>query len=130
MLDSVVVTTRITSTSLDPVVAREGEALDELFAIVGRTGRSLALLSAHAEEQEVVFLPGTALRPVGQVSVDGTGLTVHLIEELVLDQTAGADGARLPRDLEALIALVSQQVSQPGRADVVGPANKYAGPLR
>src|ERR1044072_6958549 len=57
--------------SADPRVATENFTSDRVAAIVTVTGRSIAALSRHPQEQEVAILPGTLLLPVGEVDVPG-----------------------------------------------------------
>src|SRR5690606_24607890 len=78
---STFVTHEFTATSRDPRVATENFTASAVVAIAGRTGRDIAFLAHNPAEAEVVFLPGTILRPVSSVLV--VYLTVHITEELL-----------------------------------------------
>lgn len=67
--------------SLDPRRASENFTCDRLAAIATITGRAVAQLSRHPEEQEIAILPGTVLLPVGFVVVPGLDGDVVLLAE-------------------------------------------------
>ena len=67
--------------SLDPRYASENFTSERLAAIATITGRPIAQLSRHPEEQEVAILPGTVLLPVGFVAVPGLDNDVVLLAE-------------------------------------------------
>lgn len=91
-------------TSADPRVASENFTAERLMAIVTVSGRLIAPLSRHPDEQEVAILPGTLLLSVGSVSAPG------LINDVVLlAETGTAPG--LPSDSAELRHVVTQQVS-------------------
>ena len=97
-------------TSADPRVASENFTSDRVAAIATVTGRSIAALSRHPEEQEVAILPGTLLLPVGEVDVPGLPKPVVLLAE-----TGWAPG--LPENKNELertvIARVSDALARP-----------------
>jgi hypothetical protein len=91
-------------TSADPRVASENFTAERLAAIVTITGRFIAPLSRHPDEQEVAILPGTLLLTVGSVAVPG------LVNDVVLlAETGSASG--LPKDSAELRQVVTQQVT-------------------
>jgi hypothetical protein len=91
-------------TSADPRVASENFSAERLAAIVTITGRFIAPLSRHPDEQEVAILPGTLLLTVGSVAVPG------LVNDVVLlAETGSAPG--LPKDSAELRQVVTQQVT-------------------
>ncbi len=115
------------ATSRDPKVATANGKLPVLLAIVSRTGRALRELSAHPEEHEVVFLPGTVLVPVTSVDVGEVGVKLVLLDEADVHGEAGhevLDGAQL---LGRAIADVYASHSRPR----VASANlaKFSGPI-
>ncbi|WIB58761.1 hypothetical protein DEJ13_09770 [Curtobacterium sp. MCLR17_007] len=73
----------LTATSSDPDVASEGDTVDGLVAFRSRTGRSIAPFSAHPDEREVVFLPGSRFRLVGDVQVERRGVLVTVLDEVI-----------------------------------------------
>ncbi len=92
-MGDVVVTIGLLPTSRDARVATENFRTHELYAVLGRTGRFLRPFSAHPEEEEVLFPPGTMLRAVSSFA---TGpFEVTLVEEMVPEE-----GQPPPRDLE------------------------------
>lgn len=90
-------------TSSDPRVASENFAAERLMAIVTVSGRLIAPLSRHPEEQEIAILPGTLLLAVGSVEVPGLVNAVVLLAE-----TGTAPG--LPKDSAELREVITQQV--------------------
>jgi hypothetical protein len=72
-------------------------------AIASVSGRLIAPLSSHPDEQELVLLPGTVLLPVGTVAVDG------LAKEVVLLTEPGA-APELPANLEGLKQAVTHRI--------------------
>jgi len=91
-------------TSADPRVASENFTAERLAAIVTITGRFIAPLSRHPDEQEVAILPGTLLLTVGSVAIPG------LVNDVVLlAETGSAPG--LPKDSAELRQVVTQQVT-------------------
>lgn len=91
-------------TSADPRVASENFTAERLAAIVTITGRFIAPLSRHPDEQEVAILPGTLLLTVGSVAVP------RLVNDVVLlAETGSAPG--LPEDSAELRQVVAQQVT-------------------
>lgn len=127
-LTSTIVTEGLMATSRDPRIATENFAATSLIAVAGRTGRDIAFLAQHSAEAEVVFLPGTILRPVRTVALDD-GTTVFVVEELLTDAT-GPDPA-LPSSADALIQAVIDTVTASRRADAVPitTPGKFAGPV-
>ena len=73
--------TNMLPTSADPRVASENFTAERLAAIVTTTGRSIASLSRHPDELEIVILPGTLLLPAGSVTVPGLPNPVVLLAE-------------------------------------------------
>ncbi|MGU3497684.1 hypothetical protein [Mycobacterium sp. C31M] len=94
----------ILPTSADARTASENFSAERVAAIVTVTGRSIAALSRHPEEQEIALLPGTLLLPVGHVEVAGLPNPVVLLAE-----TGSAPG--LPETKEELRRFVDEQVS-------------------
>jgi hypothetical protein len=91
-------------TSADPRVASENFTAELLAAIVTVSGRLIAPLSRHPDEQEIAVLPGTLLLTVGSVALRG------LISDVVLlAETGTAPG--LPKDSAELRQVVTQQVT-------------------
>jgi hypothetical protein len=91
-------------TSADPRVASENFTAERLMAIVTVSGRLIAPLSRHPDEQEIAILPGTLLLNAGSVMVPG------LVNDVVLlAETGSAPG--LPKDSAELRQVVSQQVT-------------------
>ncbi|MCJ1713884.1 hypothetical protein [Curtobacterium sp. VKM Ac-2922] len=93
----------LTATSSDPDVATEGDSVDGLVAFRSRTGRSIAPFSAHPDEHEVVFLPGSRFRLVGDVWVERRGMLVTVLDELV-DGVATDDPDALRQACAELVA--------------------------
>jgi hypothetical protein len=91
-------------TSADPRVASENFTAELLAAIVTVTGRLIAPMSRHPDEQEIAILPGTLLLFVGSVAVPGLTNDVVLLAE-----TGTAPG--LPADSTELRQVVTQQVT-------------------
>lgn len=91
-------------TSADPRVASENFTAERLAAIVTVTGRLIAPMSRHPDEQEIAILPGTLLLFVGSVAAPGLANDVVLLAE-----TGTAPG--LPRDSTELRQVVIQQVT-------------------
>lgn len=96
--------TSLLPTSVDPRIASENFTSERVAAIATVTGRSIAALSRHPEEQEIALLPGTLLLPVGFVEVAGLSEPVVLLAE-----TGWAPG--LPEGKEELRQAVAAQVS-------------------
>jgi hypothetical protein len=90
-------------TSADPRVASENFTAERLAAIVTVSGRLIAPLSRHPDEQEIAILPGTLLLAAGSVAVPGPVNDVVLLAE-----TGDAPG--LPKDSAELRQVVTQQV--------------------
>ncbi len=90
-------------TSVDPRVASENFTAERLAAIVTITGRYIAPMSRHPDDQEIALLPGTVLLPAGSMDVDGLGKPVVLLAE-----PGTAPG--LPKDSEELREVVRNQV--------------------
>jgi hypothetical protein len=61
-------------TSADPRVASENFTAERLAAIVTVSGRLIAPLSRHPDEQEIAILPGTLLLAAGSVAVQGSSM--------------------------------------------------------
>jgi hypothetical protein len=100
-------------TSADPRVASENFTAERLAAIVTITGRFIAPLSRHPDEQEIAILPGTLLLTVGSVAVSG------LVNDVVLlAETGTAPG--LPKDSAELRQVVTQQVTDALAKPAVG----------
>ncbi|MGE0221257.1 hypothetical protein [Mycolicibacterium sp.] len=97
--------TALLPTSADPRVATENFTADRVAAIVSVTGRSIAALSRHPEEQETVILPATLLMPVGSVEVAGLPEPVVLLAE-----TGWAPG--LPENKDELGRVVVAHVAE------------------
>lgn len=118
-----------TATSRDPRIATENFAADSIVAIAGRTGRDISFMAKHPDEAEIVFLPGAILRPVQTTHADG--ITVHVIEELLTDETAHPDPA-LPSDPDALLELVIEAVTTASTASPIAitTPGKFSGSLR
>jgi hypothetical protein len=101
---SAITVSALMPTSADPRVASENFTSERLAAIVTVSGRLIAPLSRHPDEQEIAILPGTLLLPVGSVSVPG------LVNDVVLlAETGTAPG--LPRDFVELRQTVVKQVN-------------------
>lgn len=96
--------TALLPTSVDPRIASENFTSERVAAIASVTGRSIAALSRHPEEQEIALLPGTLLVPVGFVEVANLSEPVVLLSE-----TGWAPG--LPEGKDELRLTVSAQVS-------------------
>lgn len=128
---STFVTHEFTATSRDPRVATENFTASAVVAIAGRTGRDIAFLAHNPAEAEVVFLPGTILRPVSSVLVGD--LTVHITEELLTDDAGAAQpDPALPSSLEALTALVTDAITTARSAAAsmtIASPGKFCGPL-
>ncbi len=91
-------------TSADPRVASENFTAERLAAFVTITGRFIAPLSRHPDEQEIAILPGTLFLPVGSIGVPG------LVNDVVLlAETGSASG--LPSNSQELRQVVIQQVT-------------------
>jgi hypothetical protein len=75
-----------------------------LAAFVTVTGRLIAPMSRHPDEQEIAILPGTLLLPVGTVAVPG------LVNDVVLLAESGT-APGLPRDSTELRHVVIQQIA-------------------
>ncbi len=114
------------STSTNPAVALATGG-PELFAVLTRTGRSTAALSARPQDDEVVLRPGTFLTAVGAVRLGGDNVLVHVLDELVPAGEPVGEGV-LPQDMDGLVAALRSALerAQPV-ADV--PGGRYAGPL-
>jgi len=91
-------------TSADPRVASENFTAERLAAIVTISGRLIAPLSRHPDDQEIAILPGTLLLTVGSVAVPG------LVNDVVLLAENGT-APGLPRDSAELRQAVIRQVS-------------------
>lgn len=92
-------------TSADPRVASENFTSERLAAIVTVSGRLIAPLSRHPDEQEIAILPDTLLLSVGTVAIPG------LVNDVVLlAETGTAPG--LPKDSAELRQVVAQQVTE------------------
>ncbi len=107
---SAVTLTRVLPSSVNPRVASENFTAERLVAIVTLTGRYIAPLSQHPDEQEIALLPGTVLLPAGFVEVTGMQFPVALLVE-------PGDAPELPPGPEELRAAVITQVS----AALAGP---------
>jgi len=91
-------------TSADPRVASENFTSERLAAFVTVTGRLIAPMSRHPDEQEIAILPGTLLLAVGTAAIPG------LVNDVVLlAETGSAPG--LPKDSAELRHVVGQQVT-------------------
>jgi hypothetical protein len=127
----VLVTRGVNATTRDPCVAAEGGVHPRLLAILGRTGRDIAMLSAHPGDREVVLLPGTVLRPVGHVDVEPEGVAVDVLEEI--DVAAAAQPGPGRGDRAVTFAAIRDDVRAAwGRCDasvVAHARGKFAGPL-
>lgn len=114
------------STSTNPAVAL-AHGSPALFAVMTRTGRATAALSARPQDDEVVLRPGSLLTSVGAVRLRGHDVLVHVLDELVPPGEPVGDRA-LPGDMQTLAATLQHVVDTAGVvADV--PAARYAGPL-
>lgn len=91
-------------TSADPRVASENFTAERLAAIVTVSGRLIAPMSRHPDEQEIAILPGTLLLSVGSVAVPGLANDVVLLAE-----SGTAPG--LPKNSAELREVVAQQVT-------------------
>jgi hypothetical protein len=96
--------TALLPASADPRIASENFTSERVAAIVTVTGRSIAALSRHPEEQEIALLPGTLLLPVGFVEVENLSEPVVLLSE-----TGWAP--ELPKNKDELRRTVAEQVS-------------------
>lgn len=114
------------STSRNPAVALTAGSPD-LFALMTRTGRATAALSARPQDDEVVLRPGSLLTVVGAVRLRGHDGLVHVLDELVPpDEPIGDDP--LPQDMATLAAFLQHALDEASPvADV--PVGRYAGPL-
>lgn len=129
-LEETTVTRGLNATSQNPRVATENFRYLNLYAIVSKTGRALGPLSQFPDETEIVLLPGTMLKPLPDLTVPERELTVHLVEELAVDQPAGPiDG--LPQTSDELVDVVTNAVrhSLDGPAVAVHSAGKFVGAL-
>jgi hypothetical protein len=108
-------------TSADPRVASENFTSEALAAIVTITGRDIAPLSRYPDDREIALLPGTLLRPVGSIDVDGLTNAVVLLAEL-----GTAPG--LPRNYEELRDAVRGQVGEALRLPpvIINSPGRYA----
>jgi hypothetical protein len=104
-------------TSRDPLVGTANFAGDAVV-VFGRTGRDIAGLTPHPEEQETVFLPGSRFTVVRTGDLDGTWVT--------LVRVAGEDGRDTPDDVDDLArragavlararTLPGVEIARPGR---------------
>ena len=120
------VVTALLSTSRNPAVAlADGGAA--VFALMTRTGRATAALSARPQDEEVVLRPGSLLTSAGALRLRGHDVLVHVLDELVPPGEPVGEGA-LPRDMETLAATLQHVVDEAEAvADV--PSGRYAGPL-
>jgi hypothetical protein len=91
-------------TSSDARVASENFTSERLSAIVTVSGRLIAPLSRHPDEQEIAILPGTLLLSVGTVAVPG------LVNDVVLLAESGS-APGLPSDSTELRQVVTQQIT-------------------
>lgn len=98
------VVSAVLPTSADPRIASENFQSDRIAAVVTVTGRSVAPLSRHPDEQEIAILPGTLLLPAGSVAVAGLSNPV-----LLLVETGWAPG--LPADREELEGAITDKVA-------------------
>ncbi len=123
------VTEGFTATSRDPRIATENFAAGSIVAIAGRTGRDISFMAKNPDESEIVLLPGAILRPVQITHADG--ITVHVIEELLTDETAQPDPA-LPQTPDALLELVTDAVATARTASpaAITTPGKFSGSLR
>lgn len=102
-------------TSQDPRVASENFTAERLAAIITRTGRLIAPLSAHPSEQEIALLPGILLLPIGTLAVPGLAAEVVILEEAAdapVDRTSAEpteDG--LPTSRDELFAQITATVT-------------------
>jgi hypothetical protein len=90
--------------SQDPRYASENFTAERLAAIATISGRLVAQLSRHPEEQEIAILPGMVLLPVGFVTVPGLDNDVVLLAE-----PGTAPG--LPATSDELKETVMQQIT-------------------
>lgn len=116
-----VVTTGLVATSRDPRVATENFTAAGLYAVVGRSGRSIEAHSQHPDEREVVFAPGATFTVVKHARVED--LPVVIVEELdphafdAPPEKTGLDevGATIGRAVLAARALPELPVTSPGK---------------
>ncbi len=121
-----VVSSWLVPTSVDPLVATRNLELTRLFAVTGDAGADVRLLSAHPEEREVVYLPGT-------VFVMGPTEIVEGVEITFVDQ---ADTQREPAvaarfEIEAVRQVVRRLLAAARERSpvVLTRPEKFVGPL-
>jgi hypothetical protein len=112
----VITTPGVLATSRDPRVATENFSVPFALALVSTSGRLIAPLSAHPEEQEVVVLPGTTFVRVAAFEFDDPRLGVTVYSEINPDQEPGATSA-LPQDAESLERELRVQLVLAGLAE-------------
>jgi len=112
----VLVSQGLTATSRDSRVATENFTTPGIYAFLGVHGRAIEQVSAHPEEREVVFLPGSLFSVATTVRYDTHVVTV--VEELdlerdpdspksVLDDVLRDVAAHLQRDRDASTLLIA-----------------------
>ncbi len=106
-------------TSRDPQIATDGFAGEAVVALFGATGRDVAGLTDHPEEQETVFLPGSRFTVLRQGALAGLWVTVvrvHRDDEQELPDVDVDDAvARAASVLVRARTLPPQPVPRPGR---------------
>jgi hypothetical protein len=76
------VLTGLASASRNPRVATENFTAQTILVLLSRTGRDIAALSAHPEESEVIFRPGTVWRRIPEPEQPNPATPVIVLEEL------------------------------------------------
>lgn len=111
-----VVTQGLVATSRDIRVATENFTCGGLYAIVTRTARDIAPLSADPAAAEQVLLPGAMVKPLVVGRISPPGLEVELLEELAAD----VEETALPwLSLDALGRDVEQRITAAFAAEAV-----------
>ncbi len=121
-----VVSSWLVPTSVDPLVATRNLELTRLLAVTGDAGADVRPFSAHPEEREVVYLPGT-------IFVMGPTEVLEGVEVTFVDQAdPGRDPAVAARfDIETVRPLVRRLLAAArDRAPVaLTRPEKFVGPL-
>lgn len=111
--------TTILPTSADPRIATENFTSERVAAIVTLTGRSIAALSRHPDELEIVILPGTLLLPVGAIDLPELAEPVVVLAETGWAPGLPEDRADLERrivdEVTRALARPPTRISSPGR---------------
>lgn len=126
VIETTTVAAGVMASSRDPRVASENFATPVLLALHHRTGRDISALAQHADEAEVVVLPGSVWRPITTVVVEGT--TVQAVEELDVARTGRQPDSwgTTTADVEARVTRAVEVARARGPVPVHSPG-KFAG---